>query len=96
MLDLIAVPVAWVGFIAAGAHVGYLALLGNAAGKRAGGGPIADYVKSRWPVALITAGVGLIGALFLGGLLAIAVGAGVGIFGFQALQTTRKRFRSGG
>ncbi len=101
MLDPISVLVAWVGFIAAGAHVGYLALLGNAASKRAGGGPVADYVKSRWPIALITTGVGLVAILLSNSnivfdLLAIAGGAGAGLVGFQALQSTRKRFRSGG
>ena len=51
LVNLIAVIVALASVLAALGHVGYLALLNNAAGKRAGGAPVAQYVKSRWAVA---------------------------------------------
>lgn len=42
LVNLIAVIVALASVLAALGHVGYLALLNNAAGKRAGGAPVAQ------------------------------------------------------
>ncbi len=101
VLNLIAVLAALAGFLAAAAHGGYLAMLGSAASRRAGGEPVGDYVRSRAPVAVVTLGVALLALLLTRGgagadVLAILAGAGSGVVGYQALQSTRTRYRSGG
>jgi hypothetical protein len=101
VLHLVAVIIALVGLVAAVAHDGYLALLMSAARKRAGGSPVAQYVRSRYPVAGVTTVVALIAlALTSGGafadVLAMIAGAGSGVVATQALQSTRQRYRTGG
>jgi hypothetical protein len=101
VLNLIAVVAALAGLLAALAHGGYLAMLGAAANRRAGGEPVNQYVRSRVPVAAVTLGVSLLGLLLAtngGGadILAILAGTGSGVVGYQALQSTRTRYRSGG
>jgi hypothetical protein len=77
-------------------------MLGSAANRRAGGGPVSDYVRSRVPMAAATLGVALLALLLTTGdsvtadVLAIMAGAGSGVVGYQALQSTRTRFRTGG
>lgn len=100
-LNLIAVLVALAGLLAALAHGGYLAMLSSAANRRAGGAPVSDYVRSRVPVAGITLGVALLALLLTTGgsfadILAIIAGTGSGVMSYQALQSTRTRFRTGG
>jgi hypothetical protein len=100
MLNLIAIVIAIVAVVATLAHVGYLTLLNSAASKRAGGTPIATYVRSRWPVAgVTTAGALLAWALTAGGgfadVLAIMLAAGSGGVATKALQSTKDRYRSG-
>jgi len=100
MLNLIAIIIAIVAVVATLAHVGYLALLNSAAAKRAGGTPIAQYVRSRWPVAgVTTAGALLAWALTAGtgvaDVLAIVLAAGSGGVATKALQSTKDRYRSG-
>jgi len=98
VLNLIAVLAALAGLLAAVAHGGYLAMLGAAANRRAGGEPVNQYVRSRVPVAAVTLGVALLALLLAAGGPAadILAGAGSGIVGYQALQGTRTRYRSGG
>ncbi|MGH3767864.1 MAG: hypothetical protein ACRDTX_22405 [Pseudonocardiaceae bacterium] len=102
VLNVIAVLVALAGLLAAAAHGGYLAMLGSAANRRAGGAPISQYVRGRLPVAGVTVAVALLALLLSTGdsaaadILAILAGAGSGVVGYQALQTTRTRYRSGG
>lgn len=101
VLHLVAVVVALVGLLAAVAHDGYLGMLGSAARKRAGGGPIAQYVRSRYVIAAVTTGVALIALLLTSGgafadVVALLAGGGSGLVAYQALQTTRQRYRSGG
>jgi hypothetical protein len=101
VLNLLAVLVALIGLVAAVAHDGYLALLLSAARKRAGGSPVAQYVRSRFPIAGVTTAVGLIALLLTSGgafadVLAILAGGGSGVVAFQALQSTRQRYRTGG
>ncbi|MGH3720784.1 MAG: hypothetical protein ACRDRI_18445 [Pseudonocardiaceae bacterium] len=101
VLNLIAVLAALAGLLAGAAHGGYLVMLGSAAGRRAGGDPVSQYVRGRVPVAAVTLGVALL-ALVLAthgttsDILAILAGAGSGVVGYQALQSTRTRYRSGG
>lgn len=101
ILHLIAVLAALAGLAAALGHGGYLAMLGSAASRRAGGAPVNQYVRSRVPVAAATVGVALLALLLTTGgsfadVLAIMAGAGSGVVGYQALQSTRTRFRTGG
>ncbi len=63
VLNVIAVLVALAGLLAAAAHGGYLAMLGSAANRRAGGDPISQYVRGRVPVAGVTLAVALLALL---------------------------------
>jgi hypothetical protein len=101
VLQLLAVLAVLGGLAAAVAHGGYLAMLGAAAKQRVGGAPISDYVRGRLPIAAATLGVALLALLLsLGGpvsdVLAIVAGSGSAVLGYQALQDTRTRYRSGG
>lgn len=101
MFGLIAVIIALAGLVATLAHDGYLAMLGSAANRRAGGEPIAQYVRSRWVVAGGTTAAALVALLLTTGggvadVLAILIGAGSGVMATKALQTTRDKFRTGG
>jgi hypothetical protein len=101
VLHAIAVLAALFGLLAAAAHGGYLAMLGSAANRRAGGEPASQYVRGRVPVAGVTFGVALLALLLSSGgpaadILAILAGAGSSVAGYHALQSTRTRYRSGG
>ncbi|SHG52069.1 hypothetical protein [Streptoalloteichus hindustanus] len=97
MLDFLATVVAVLGLLAAVANAGYLAMLGSAARRRAGGEPVAQFVRGRWPLAVVTTVVTLFAlALSHGGafadVLAIIAGAGGGVGAVKALEGTRERF----
>lgn len=101
VLHVLAVLAALAGLLAAAAHGGYLAMLGSAANRRAGGEPVSQYVRSRVSVAGVTFAVALLALLLSSGgpaadILAALAGAGSGVVGYQALQSTRTRYRSGG
>ncbi|HEX3782353.1 MAG TPA: hypothetical protein VHX38_22030 [Pseudonocardiaceae bacterium] len=101
MFELIAVIIALAGLVAALAHDGYLAMLGSAATKRAGGAPIAQFVRSRWVVAGSTTALGLLSLLLattgggFGEVLAVILGAGTAGVATKALQSSRERFHTG-
>lgn len=99
VINLVAVIVALAGLVAVLAHDGYLALLNSAAKKRAGGQPVAQYVRGRWAVAGVTTAGALLGLLLTNGegfsdVLGLLVGGGSGVVAAKALQSTRERFRS--
>jgi hypothetical protein len=101
VFGIVAAVVALVGLLAALGHVGYLAMLNNAAKKRGlSGGTTVDYVNSRWKVAGGTAGVAVLGLLMTTSssvpidLIGLVLGGGAGLYAKQALDSTRTRFRS--
>jgi hypothetical protein len=101
MLNLIAIIIAIAAVVATLVHDGYLALLGSAANKRAGGTPIAQYVRSRFPIAGVTTVGALLAWLLTNGngfadVLAILLAAGSGVTATKALQSTQQRYRTGG
>lgn len=101
MLQFLAVLAALGGLAPALAHGGYLAMLGSAANRRAGGEPVSQYVRGRVPIAAAILGVALLALLLTAGgsvadVLAIVAGTGSGVLGYQALRDTRARYRSGG
>jgi hypothetical protein len=101
IVNLVAVLVAIASVLVALGHAGYLAMLANAAGKRAGGAPIAQYVRGRWAIAGGTTAVSLLAWLFTAGgsgmdIVAIILAAGSGAVATKALQSTQAKYRSGG
>lgn len=100
VVGIVAFVVALVGLLAALGHVGYLAMLNNAARKRGiAGGSTAEYVSGRWKVAGGTAAVAALGLLLTNGgltldILGLLLGGGAGIAAKQALDSTRSQFRS--
>ena len=101
MLNVIAIIIAIAAVVATLAHAGYLAMLNSAANKRAGGAPIAQYVRSRWPVAAVTIAGALLGWIFTNGgdfldVLGILLAGGSGVTAVKALQSTQQRYRTGG
>jgi hypothetical protein len=100
MFNLIAVLVALAALLAALGHAGYLAMLNSAANKRAGGAPVAQYVRSRWAIAGVTLAGALLSLLLTNGdgfgdTLAILLGAGAGVVAVKSVQSTQQRFRIG-
>ncbi|HEY7597332.1 MAG TPA: hypothetical protein VH969_29570 [Actinophytocola sp.] len=102
MLNLIAVIIAIAAVVATVAHAGYLAMLNSAANKKgASGAPVAQYVRSRWPVAGVTTAGALLAWILTSGsgfadVLAILLAGGSGVAATKALQSTQERYRTGG
>ncbi|RCW46675.1 hypothetical protein DFQ14_10111 [Halopolyspora algeriensis] len=100
VVDVVAFLVTLVAVVAAAGHGGYLAMLSTAARKRPGGGPAAEFARTRMPVAGATLGVTLLALLLSSGgtgmdIVAILLGGGGGLASVQALQSSRTRFRNG-
>ncbi|OZM74954.1 hypothetical protein CFN78_01770 [Amycolatopsis antarctica] len=102
IVNLIAVVVAIASVLAAVGHAGYLAMLNSAATKRAGGSPIAQYVRGRWAVAGGTTAVSLLAWLITSAdsipmdIVAVMLAAGSGAVAVKSLQSTQSKYRSGG
>jgi hypothetical protein len=100
VFGIVATVIALVGLLVALGHVGYLAMLGNAARQRgAAGGATLDYVSGRWKVAGGTTAVALLGLLLTSGgmapdVLGVLLGGGAGIAAKGALDSTRAQFRN--
>jgi|SRR5699024_5944242 len=97
IINLIAVIIAIAGVVASLGHLGYLAMLNNAATQRAGGGRIAEYVRGRWALAGGTTAASVIAWLFtMGGptmdIIAILIAAGSGTVTAKSLQDAQKKF----
>jgi hypothetical protein len=94
--------VALVGLLAALGHVGYVAMLNNAAKKKgAAGAEIAAYSKSRFPVAGGAAGVSLLGLLLTTGgttasIIGVILALGGGFVGYRGLQQERAKYPTNG
>lgn len=99
VVGVVAFLVALVGLLAALGHVGYLAMLNNAARRRgAVGATTAEYVNGRWKIAGGTAGAAALALLLTSGglpldVIGLLLGGGAGIAAKQSLDTTRARFR---
>lgn len=99
-MGIVATLIALAGLLAALGHVGYLAMLSNAARKRgASGSEIAQRTKSRLPVAAGASGVALLGLLITsGGLFADVIGillaVGGGVVGYRGLRQEQERYRT--
>jgi hypothetical protein len=94
--------VALIGLLAALGHVGYVAMLNNAAKKKgAAGAEIAAYSKSRFPVAGGAAGVSLLGLLLTTGgttasIIGVILALGGGFVGYRGLQQERAKYPTNG
>lgn len=100
-MELIAVVIALASLVATIGHDGYLYMLGSAANRRAGGEPVAQYVRSRWPIAGVTTVGALLSLLMAssGGpflaVLAIVIAVGSGVAATRGLQAAQKQLRGG-
>jgi hypothetical protein len=98
VVGVIAAVIALVGVIVALGHVGYLAMLRNAAKERgASGAATLHYVDGRWKTAGGTALVALLGLLLTSGgvtpdILGLLIGGGAGLAAKKALDSTRNQF----
>lgn len=101
VVGIVALLVALAGLLAALGHVGYLAMLRSAAGRRGISGSAAgQYADQRWKAAGGTAAVAALGLLLTApasvpvDLLGLLVGGGAGLVATRALGETRAQFRS--
>jgi hypothetical protein len=98
VVGVVAAVIALLGVIVALGHVGYLAMLRNAAKERgASGDATLAYVDSRWKTAGGTALVALLGLLLTSGgvfpdILGLLIGGGAGLAAKKALDSTRAQF----
>ena len=91
--------VALIGLLAALGHVGYVAMLNNAAKKKgSAGSEIAAYSRSRLPVAAGATGIALLGLLVTSGssttvdIIGMLIALGGGVMGYRGLQQERAKY----
>ncbi len=101
-MGLIAALIAIAGLLAALAHDAYLGMLGSAAGKKgASGAPVAQFVRSRWKIAILTTAGALIGLLITNGdtfaadLIGALIAGGSGLVALNGVQRTHKQLNGG-
>ena len=101
MVGLVAFVIALVGVLAALGHVGYLAMLNNAAKKRGiSGAPVSDFASKKLRGAAVTGGVAVLGLLIVAGggvpadIFGMLLAGGAGLVGAKELRGTQERFRT--
>jgi hypothetical protein len=99
-MEFIAVIIALASLVAAVGYDGYLFVLGSAASRRAGGGPIAQWVRARWPRAGLTTVVSLLALLMATGnvffeIIAIIAAVLAGGAALRGLQDARRQLNPG-
>lgn len=101
IVNLVAVVIAIASVLAALGHGAYLAMLNSAANRRAGGDPVAAYVRSRWGIALGAIAVALVGWALTGAdsiavdVIAMLIAGGSGVVAVKSLRETQERYRIG-
>ncbi len=97
-IGIVAVMIAIVGLTVAVGNAGYLALLSNGAKKHGeAGAPVGVFVKSKLPLAVGAAGIGLVALLLTTGgvifdVIALVLGVVCALIAWKSLDATRIRY----
>lgn len=97
-IGVVAVMIAIVGLTVAVGNAGYLALLNHGAKKHGeAGAPVGAFVKSKLPLAVGAAGIGLVALLLTTGgiipdVIALVLGIACALIAWKSLDATRARY----